>query len=213
MEVPASIKHLPNINLANDEYEQGFTENLLITKELGECFLCQVCFGIPRRPIVLKKCGHGFCEVCMTKHVIQSANHSNIDRFSTAKCPVCSTAFMKFEPVPYEKFSIPSKKAFNLIQLKCPYGCPFVGSPHDMDDHQSYECERRTVRCPNRDCNEKMNFKKLFEEHVMSCDKLRIYCDSCFLPMAKADVENHDCKERLAMALGGMITPLVLVLN
>ncbi len=119
MEVSASIKHFPNIKLAGDEYEQGFDENLLITKELGECFLCPVCFGVPRRPVVLKKCGHGFCEVCLTKHVIHSANLPNMDRFSTAKCPVCSTAFMKFEPVPYEKFSIPSKRAFNLIKLKC----------------------------------------------------------------------------------------------
>ena len=81
MEVPASIKHLPNINLGNEEYEQGFGENLIITKELGECFLCQVCFGVPRRPVVLKKCGHGFCVVCMRKHVLHSANLPNIDRF------------------------------------------------------------------------------------------------------------------------------------
>ena len=35
MEVSASIKHFPNIKLAGDEYEQGFDENLLITKEVG----------------------------------------------------------------------------------------------------------------------------------------------------------------------------------
>ena len=111
-----------------------------------------------------------------------------------------------------EKFCIPSKKAFNLIQLKCPNGCSYIGSQLDMDEHQSYECEKRTVLCPNRDCKEKMEFKKLFEEHIMACDKLRIYCKSCFLPKAKADVKYHDCKERLARAIVGMIKPLVLVL-
>ena len=140
MEVSVNLKHLPNYYLSDDDYEQGFDENLLITKELGECFLCPICYGVPRRPIILKKCGHGFCEVCITNFVIQSANNSTMDRFSSAKCPVCSTPFMKFETVPYDKFSIPCKKAFILIQLKCPYGCSFVGSPHDMDDHQSYEC-------------------------------------------------------------------------
>ena len=43
MEVSASLKHLPNYYLSDDDYEQGFYENLLITKELGECFLCPIC--------------------------------------------------------------------------------------------------------------------------------------------------------------------------
>ena len=203
MEVPENMKHLPNYYLGDDDYEQGFDEQLLITKELGECFLCPICYGVPRRPIVLKKCGDGFCEGCITTYLSQTLNISNMDRFSSAKCPVCTTAFMNYEPVPYEKFSIPSKKAFNLIRLKCPYGCSYIGSPHDMDDHQSYECESRIVRCPNRNCMEKMGFKKLVEEHVMSCDKLRIYCDTCFLPIAKSEVDRHDCKERLVRALQG----------
>ncbi|KAF0138603.1 MAG: hypothetical protein FD122_3755, partial [Stygiobacter sp.] len=65
MEVPEIMKHLPNYYLGDDDYEQGFDEQLLITKELGECYLCPICYGVPRRPIVLKKCGHGFCEGCI----------------------------------------------------------------------------------------------------------------------------------------------------
>ena len=84
-----------------------------------------------------------------------------------------------------EKTSCPEKCGHGF----CPYDCSYIGSPHDMEDRQSYVCERRIVRCPNRDCKEKMDFKKVAEAHVMSCYKLRIYCHYCFPPMAKAAVE------------------------
>ena len=62
MEVPASIKHLPNIKLNEDEYEQGFDENLLITKELGPCFLCQVVSGFLEDPLSLRNVGMAFAK-------------------------------------------------------------------------------------------------------------------------------------------------------
>ena len=62
MDVTTSIKFLPNVYAGDDDYEEGFDDNLLINKDLGECFMCPLCFGIPRNPVVIKKCGHCFCE-------------------------------------------------------------------------------------------------------------------------------------------------------
>ena len=143
MDVAASIKFLPNVYAGDDAYEEGFDENLVINKDVGECFLCPLCFGIPRNPVIIKKCGHGFCEVCITNHVTQSANQPIKERVATIKCPVCSGLFTKFDPIGFDDFNIPSKKAFNLIRLKCPFGCSYIGSPHEMDDHQTFECPKK----------------------------------------------------------------------
>jgi len=213
MDNTTNIKFLPNVYAGDDEYEEGFDDNLVINKELGECFACPLCFGIPRNPVVIKKCGHGFCEVCIAKHVIECANHSSKDRGFTTKCPVCSALFTKFDPIGYDDFNIPSKKAFNLIQLKCPYACSYIGSPHEMDDHQTYECPKRIVFCPYLDCKQKMAYEKLIAEHIMNCEKLIIYCESCFLPMPKAEVSSHNCKDRLAFALKRMWFCLRISLN
>ena len=42
MEDSASLKHLPNYYLSDDDYEQSFDENLLITKELGSVFFAGI---------------------------------------------------------------------------------------------------------------------------------------------------------------------------
>ena len=201
MYLASSIKYLPNVYAGDDDYEEGFDESLIITKDLAECFLCPLCFGIPRNPVVLRKCGHGFCEVCIAAQVGQSQNQGNREKVAATKCPVCSALFTKFDAVGYDDFNIPSKKAFNLIRLKCPYGCPYLGSPHEMDDHQTYECPKRTVFCPYLECKQKMTFEILVTEHIMKCEKLIIYCNSCFLPLPKAEISNHNCKDRLAAAL------------
>ena len=201
MEVPASIKFLPNIYAGDDDYEEGFDESLVINKDVGECFLCPLCFGIPRNPVVLKKCGHGFCEVCIATQVITTANQSTKEKAFNTKCHVCSSLFTKFDPIGYEDFNIPSRKAFNLIKIKCPYGCLYIGSPHEMDDHQTYECPKRTVNCPYMECKQKMPFEKLVEEHIMNCENLRIYCEICLLHLRKSDLDKHNCKDRLASAL------------
>lgn len=205
MEVPSSIKYLPNIYAGDDDYEEGFDESLVINKDVGECFLCPICYGIPRNPVVLKKCGHGFCEVCIATQVNQSTSLSHKEKSLNTKCPVCSSLFTKFDPIGYEDFNIPSKKAFNLIRIKCPNGCEHIASPHEMDDHQTYECPKRTVKCPYRQCKEKMLFEKLVADHIMNCEKLMIYCDFCLLPVRKSDETNHNCKDRLASALKCML--------
>ena len=205
MDVASHIKFLPNIYAGDDEYEEGFDESLIITKEIAECFICPLCFGIPRNPIVLRKCGHGFCEVCIASHVIQSATQSSKERVATTKCPVCSGLFTKFDPIGYDDFNIPSKKAFNIIRIKCPYGCSYIGSPHEMDDHQTYECPKRTVFCPYLQCKQKMTFEILATEHIMKCEKLIVYCNLCFLPLTKGEAINHNCKDRLAAALKRML--------
>ena len=59
MEVPSSIKFLPNIYAGDEDYEEGFDDTLVINKDVGDCFLCPLCFGIQRNPVVLKNVDMG----------------------------------------------------------------------------------------------------------------------------------------------------------
>ena len=50
MDVTSSIKFLPNIYAGDDEYEEGFDESLIITKEIAECFICLSVLAFPEIP-------------------------------------------------------------------------------------------------------------------------------------------------------------------
>ena len=55
--------------------------------------------------------------------------------------------------------------------------------PQEMDDHQSYACEKRIVHCPKPGCEEKMEYEKLVKEHFLTCNKRMIFCKGCLLPV------------------------------
>jgi len=194
---------LPNTKLNDYNYEQGFDEQLLINSEFADCFSCPICHGIPRNPIELTLCGHFFCECCIDKQ-FTSLPYYHEDEYPTINCAVCKTPFHQLHALPFERFHAPMKKAYHLVRLRCPSGCPFIGDPQEMDRHQSFQCDLREVRCPSIGCEVTMPFHQLRDEHVALCPKLMIYCDSCLLPVKREQLKEHNCKERMAAAIKGI---------
>jgi len=194
---------LPNSKLNDYNYEQGFDEQLLINSEFADCFSCPICHGIPRNPVIIKHCGHLFCECCLEKQA-SSDTPQFPDVPGWLKCAVCKLQFIPSTLIPFEHFHPPMKKAYHLVRLRCPSGCPFIGDPQEMDRHQSFQCDLREVRCPSIACEVHMPFHQLRDEHVALCPKLMIYCESCLLPVKREQLKEHNCKERMAAAIKGI---------
>jgi len=194
---------LPNTKLNDYNYEQGFDEQLLINSEYADCFSCPICHGIPRSPVIIKKCGHLFCECCIEKQ-FEAAKLQDINGRVLIQCAVCKGHFNDMSVLPFESFFTAMKKAYHLVRLRCPSGCPFIGDPQEMDRHQSFQCDLREVRCPSKGCEVTMPFHQLRDEHVSVCTKLMIYCESCLLPVTREHLKKHNCKERMAAAIKGI---------
>ena len=194
---------LPNCKLNEYDYEQGFDEELLVNSEYAECFSCPICQGIPRNPVVISLCGHFFCESCVHKQ-LEAIKQDEDDEIDLSKCAVCKGHFQRSYVIPFEKFYTAMKKAYHLVRLRCPSGCPFIGDPQEMDRHQSFQCDLREVRCPSNGCEVSMPFHQLRDEHIPMCQKLMIYCESCLLPVKREQLKDHNCKERMAAAIKGI---------
>jgi len=194
---------LPNTKLNDYNYEQGFDESLLVNSEFADCFSCPICHGIPRNPIELTFCGHLFCECCLEKQ-IEAYKLEEDEECAVLQCAVCKVHIQEAHVIPFERFYTAMKKVYHLVCLRCPYECPFIGDPQEMDRHQSFQCDLREVRCPSIGCEVTMPFHQLRDEHVAVCQKLMIYCDSCLLPVKREQLKEHNCKERMAAAIKGI---------
>ncbi len=193
---------LPNKKLNEYDYEQGFDEELLLNSEYAECYSCPICHGIPRSPVIITLCGHFFCECCIQKQFLP-INYVDDDP-DVIQCAVCKGHFQQSYVLPFEKFNTAMKKAYHLVRLRCPSGCAFIGDPQEMDQHQSFQCDLREVRCPSNGCDVTLPFHQLRDEHVAMCPKLMIYCESCLLPVKREQLKDHNCKERMAAAIKGI---------
>jgi len=194
---------LPNSKLNDYNYEQGFDEHLLVNIEYADCFSCPICHGIPRSPVIIKLCGHLFCECCLAKQ-FEAAKLEDYDERDVIQCAVCKGHFQESHVLPFEHFYTAVKKAYHLVRLRCPNGCAFIGDPQEMDHHESFQCVQREVRCPSKGCEVKMPFHQLRDEHITVCPKVMIYCESCLLPVTREHLKDHNCKERMAAAIKGI---------
>ena len=194
---------LPNSKLNDYNYEQGFDEQLLVNSEYADCFSCPICHGIPRTPVIIKLWGHLNWERCVQKQFEAAKFEDYVER-DVIQCAVCKGHFQEMSVLPFEYFYTAVKKAYHLVRLRCPNGCPFIGDPQEMDRHQSFQCDQREVCCPSKGCEVTMPFHQLRDEHVAICPKLMIYCDSCLLPVTREQLKDHNCKERMAAAIKGI---------
>ena len=215
MEAPQIPSDLPNVKLGAYTYEQGFEEKLLINSEYADCFQCAICQCIPRQPVSIKQCGHCFCECCIEKQLDSQSKQSTgySGHHVKLNCQICKVSYTGKDLTPFEQLPVPLRKAYRLMKLKCPYGCPFTGDPQKMDEHQGYDCELREVKCPSIGCEVILPFHLLRDQHIAPCDMLMIYCTKCFLPVKREMILEHNCMERLARALLGILIFFCLLKN
>ena len=142
-------KYLPNVAINDLDYQCGFEESICICGPLTNAFLCSLCKGIPRHPTTLENCGHIFCETCIEKHFEITARNGSIGLSfgRTAPCPICREPYKIHSLILFNKFSPWAKLVYQSLSLKCPLKCPFIGNPLEMDEHQTFNCPLRTIKC------------------------------------------------------------------
>ena len=198
-------KDYPNADINLAGYNTGFEESQAVDRGINGSFICTICLGIPKRPIILPRCGHLFCQACIEK-VSQSKKVEIFGKvFSSNTCPNCKSSFSQNDTKEFEAQDPWAQRVFKSLQLKCLYECGFKGNSFEMDPHQSFQCLKRKVKCPGEDCGLTMDFDKLRDEHIKTCPKVLIYCNQCMLPVRREKLDSHDCLDRMAQALKGTL--------
>ena len=195
---------LPNLEMNEIGYENGFDEALAIQSVSNGCFICTICHGIPRRPVILPSCGHLFCQACIVADV-RSRNAEVFKNEVINNCPNCKGCFSQSAIKEFEAVDQWTQRVFKSLQLSCPDKCGFQGNSFEMDNHQSFECRKRKVKCPGVDCALTMTYESLKEDHIKKCPKVQIYCHKCKLPVRREKMASHDCLDRMSQALKGII--------
>ena len=198
---PVSMK-LPNVKMTDEDYDSGFDQSLIENWDLAGAFQCSICLCIPRHPIYLDGCCHWFCECCIEKHFRINEAMGNDDEVG-AQCPLCKSdkRYNVFYTVPFETLITPLQRLYRAIRVKCPYGCEMKGDPIEMDVHQTFDCVKRMVHCPNPKCNVIDTFEHLMSEHFQICPNRNIYCCLCNLPVPETERNSHSCVQRQAQTI------------
>ena len=170
--------------------EVGYApENVVLTVEPESCpFMCKVCKGLPRYPVEIKKCGHLFCSFCIFRVLRERSLHCFT--LMTAACPICKKNFSSPDVLEIAKTSLCLYNLYLAIDVRCTYGCAHICSPKAMLEHETWQCRRRPVKCPNSGCNYETPDEDM-EHHLDVCPSRLVYCSICRLP--KRASESHEC--------------------
>ena len=76
--------------------------------------------------------------------------------------------------------------------------CIWRGTLEALRDHLNKDCKFVEVECPNEDCNQKIQRKKL-SHHQDNCPKKKIQCPECDESILKQNAMTH--KEECPKAL------------
>jgi hypothetical protein len=167
-------------------------------------YVCSICRGVPRQPVILTRCGHIGCCRCMMDNI---KLRSGIVK-DCSPCPVCRRIYRREECIPFEKWQLLAQAVFKAIRVRCPSVCPegkpceFVGSIMDLTAHERNECPHRVIKCPNHDCDVMAEECKV-RKHFPRCPSLAVHCSTCRLPVLWSARDKHCCIRELQKALNG----------
>ena len=129
-----------------------FEESQAVVAGTNGSFICTICFGIPRRPLIIPRCGHLFCQACIERNSQSKKVEIFGNVFSSNKCPNCKSCYSQTDIKEFEAQDPWTQRDFMSLQLKCLYECGFKWNSFEMDPHQSFQCLKRKVKCPAEDC-------------------------------------------------------------
>ncbi len=186
-------------------------------EELSETmYTCSICLGVPRTPVIIRRCFHLGCETCFEKHYTQNlrvvSDPSGQGVYAT--CPLCRGRFDKFDLVHFRDWSPLSKWAYSSVRVKCSVSerepneseqCEHVCSIVELEKHERFECSLRRLKCPNYGCDFE-NTERELRLHFSECHYLARFCTTCKLPVLLSDSCRHNCIIALQQTLQEMIT-------
>ncbi len=185
------------INAGTIEHDFGFQNRADHEEVHNHLDVCYFCGGVPRLPILNRKCSHVSCESCFTLSLKLAQMQSAASPF---KCGYCKEE-MFLTDILTEAEMVPFiQRKFNEAIVKCPLCNLFKGSPKEVHKHQVTECENRIVLCTNDGCDVRGPAKEMADGHFQGCTHYKIYCGTCKLPVP----ESHVCEPTMKQAIDGM---------
>jgi hypothetical protein len=177
----------------------------------GTMWLCPICLGVPRIPVMLNRCGHIGCKPCLHEYLMRRGKYSNgTEQGFWVGCPICRQAYRENSLISFQQWQLLAKLTFNNVQVRCPgtiishdLNCEFIGSVSELVNHEAFECRRRWIKCPNSGC-EVQGMEDVVKEHFKSCEWLMVFCAGCTLPVKWIDIPTHQCLAEMQSALQQM---------
>ena len=201
----SQVQHLPQIkkkmytkeslDYQNGNFNIGFTTNNVIGGTEIIPFCCKICFGLPRSGIEIRECGHTYCRPCIEAQMRQrTATHYEL----TFHCPYCRVLYVKSDIIDLGKTSKHLMNQYTGIDVRCAYGCGFVGNPINTVQHEKLKCKQRPISCPHLACSSSMT-EEAMDKHIEECEHRLIYCEHCGLPHIINSI--HDCVRDLRLTI------------
>jgi hypothetical protein len=156
---------------------------------------CTICLGVPRIPVLLSNCGHIFCDFC-----IKNLADTNGDCFFN--CPTCRTeGDIDEDLLNYDAWPCLMQEVWAIMKMKCMFCGNFQGSASEVDRHERWSCEKRTISCERACCHFVGTIEEAVE-HVLICEHTLVCCIGCNYITNLSSIEKHNCervKKRISM--------------
>ena len=147
-------------------YIQGYDEERFVTT-ISRNFLCLICFGVLKDPVLCPRNQHCFCRGCITKHLENSR-----------RCPTCADELTE------ETLTEPPRMVrdyLNELNIRCVYhdrGCEEIVQLQHLDQHED-SCGFTPAVCTNPGCGATLNMRDLTIHESELCEYRKLKCHSC----------------------------------
>ncbi len=185
------------------DYETGYCKDNCVEVIDSDFMFCPICKGVPRSPIFLPECGHMFCDWCLNIDFYGLDKNQIRTSSSIGKaCPLCSTYYTLAELKELMQCELWTIYVFKSIKVKCSNGCDIKPNcPLEMDEHESFRCDLRLLRCPNLGCQVEQPAYMLEAFHFKNCEFYHLYCTKCHLPVRECCMTQHVCFDHINCTL------------
>ncbi|XP_055861701.1 TNF receptor-associated factor 4-like isoform X1 [Biomphalaria glabrata] len=184
-----------------------------VDKLRKRCY-CPLCHLPMRDPVLVRTCGHRFCDVCLQEYLSGGIFHCPEDDkpLDYAKLypdsEVHNEIMNSIIRCTYQKDgcrwidklqNLPNHlQACRFDAISCPNNCTAHLTKANIDDHLEYLCPKRTVVCDF--CQQEFSGQIMDETHAGNCFKEVIWCENkCGAKLERRFLMNHmknDCHKR-----------------
>jgi hypothetical protein len=92
------------------------------------------------------------------------------------------------------------RNAIELLQVKCPLNCQWIGAVHNLEHHLKIDCLMALIACSNKGCNLRI-IKHTIHYHTTSvCSFRKVKCTYCLKTVIQNKLDHHHnvkCQEIL----------------
>ena len=159
-------------------YTKSINPDLFADKDLVKNYICPLCQGVVKNPLMEMCCGKTFCEECLNNYMKKNDN----------KCPI-SGKIIAIGPFPITII----KDTINNLILHCKYninGCGWNGKYIDYEAHLKI-CPKKLIKCIN-ECGSIIPREDMKNHLENECSKRFKKCEFCGKNIKYTEQKQHE---------------------